>query len=389
MNALVREAEGPAVAAADPTALDTLLSQVRERRAEFTRQRQLPADIVQRFKQVGVYRALLPRAFGGDERSPRQFCELIERIAQADGSSGWVASFGVSVTYLAGLPAETFASIYANSPDVVFAAGIFPPQPAPRVDGGFRVNGRWSFASGSTGADLIAVGIVPAAEGEKPRLPRLAVLPSSKVQIERTWDVTGMVGTGSHDVIVHDQVVPEAWTFVRGAKSARTEAIFRYPTLSLATQVLSVCGLGIARGAIEELRTMAGGKPSVTGAPRLADRPQTQIEIARAEAQLRAARAFFYDAIDEAWEHLRHHEALTPELVNMLRLSSTHATRTSAEVTRAVQLQSGMAGIYEACPISQQVRDAQVLTQHAFMGDITYQNAGAMLFGLPPLPGYL
>jgi len=148
-------------------------------------------------------------------------------------------------------------------------------------------------------------------------------------------------------------------------------------------------GLGVARAAIETLRELAGGRVSVTGAPSLGDRPQVQIELARADAQLRAARAFFYEAIDSAWDSLLRGDEVSPEQTRLLRLSSTHAARTSADVARAVQMQAGMTGVYHDCPLSQQVRDVQVLTQHAFMGDITYQNAGAMLFGLPPLPGFL
>jgi len=376
-------------AAAAPSPLEALLSDLRQRRQEFTQAHQMPADVIASFKRVGVYRALVPRALGGDELGPRAFCELIERIAQADGSAGWVASFGMGITYLAALPAATLAQLYAKGPDLVFAGGIFPPQRAPKVEGGFEVSGRWEWSSGCLGADVVGVGIAPS-EGSSPSgLPRMAVMPASKARISRAWNVTGLVGTGSHDLVVDKVLVPEDWTFVRGSRSQRSEPMFRYPTLSFGAQVLSVVGLGIARGAIEELRRMAVDRPSVTGAPRLADRPVVQIELARAEAQLRAARAFFYEAIDEAWDSLLKGDEVSPAQTSQLRLSSTHAARTSAEIARAVQMQSGMTGVYHDSPISQQVRDAQVLTQHAFMGDITYQNAGAMLFGLPPLPGYL
>ena len=371
-----------------PAALDLLCSDIRRRRQEFTRLRHIAPDVIDRFVEVGVYRALVPRAVGGDEKSPQQFCELVEVIAQADGSAGWVASFGMGVTYLAALPPKTFAEIYAASPDVIFAGGIFPPQKAPRVDGGFEVSGRWSFASGCMGATVVGVGIAPV-EGDKADLPRMAVMPREKARVDMTWEVSGMVGTGSHDLVVERVVVPEDWTFVRGGASRRDEPMFRYPTLSFAAQVLSVVGLGIARGAIEELREMSAGRVSVTGAPKLADRPQVQMELGRIDAQLRAARAFFYGAMDDAWQTLLRGDTLTPEQISLLRLSSTHATRTGAEVTRCVQMLTGMTGVYEASPISQQVRDAQVLTQHAFMGDITFQNAGAMLLGHPPLPGYL
>ena len=382
-------AEPTAARSAPPVPpLDRLLTELRARRLEFARQRHLSADVVEQFKQLGVYRALVPKALGGDEKSPREFCELIETIAQADGSAGWVASFGMGVTYLAALPPATLAQIYANGPDVVFAGGIFPPQKAPKVEGGYEVSGRWAWSSGCLGADVVGVGIAPM-DGEKTGLPRMAALPRSKARIEMAWEVSGLVGTGSHDLVVDRVVVPEDWTFVRGSRSPRSEPMFRYPTLSFAAQVLSVVGLGIARGAIETLREMATDRPSVTGAPRLADRPMTQIEVARAEAELRAARAFFYEAIDSAWDSLLQGDEVSPEQTSLLRLSSTHAARTSATVARAMQMQSGMTGVYDSCPLSQQVRDAQVLTQHAFMGDITYQNAGAMLFGLQPLPGYL
>ncbi len=369
-------------------ALDLLLSDIRRRRQEFEQQRFISPDIIQRFKEIGVYRALVPTALGGEQKTAHEFCELIETISQADGSAGWVASFGMGVTYLAALPAATLAKVYADGPDVTFAGGIFPPQRAPKVDGGYEVSGRWSFSSGCMGADVIGVGIAPF-EGDKGGLPRMAVMPRSQARIEMAWDVSGLAGTGSHDLVIDKVIVPEDWTFVRGSKSQRSEPMFRYPSLSFAAQVLTVVGLGIARAAIEELRGMATGRISVTGAPRLADRPQVQIEIARAEAQLRAARAFFYGAIDDAWATLEKGDEVTPEQTSLLRLSSTHAARTSAEVTRAIQMQAGMTGVYHSSPLSQQVRDVQVLTQHAFMGDITYQNAGAMLFGLPPLPGYL
>ncbi|PXW99371.1 alkylation response protein AidB-like acyl-CoA dehydrogenase [Sphaerotilus hippei] len=380
----------PAVSSAAPaaSALESLLADVRRRSAEFERQRFISPDIIERLKQLGVYRALVPRRLGGEQRSAREFCELVETIAQADGSTGWVASFGMAVTYLAALPPATLRQIYADSPDVVFAGGIFPPQRAPRVAGGFEVSGRWAFASGCMGANLIGVGISPT-DGEHSGLPRMAVMPRAQVTIEPTWEVMGLTGTGSHDLVVDRVVVPEDWTFVRGSRSLLDEPMFRYPTLSFAAQVLAVVGLGIARGAIEELRGLASGRISVTGAPRLADRPQVQIELARAEAQLRAARAFFYEAIDDAWDSLLRGDDVSPEQTSTLRLSATHAARVGAEVTRAVQMQTGMTGVYDRSPIARQVRDSLVLTQHAFLGDITYQNAGAMLFGQPALPGYL
>lgn len=103
-----------------------LLDELKKRSEEFEQQRYISDDIISRFKQAGVYRALVPTQYGGDEISPAEFCQLIETIATADGSAGWVASFGMNPFYLGGLPLSTLDEIYRHGPDVVFAGGIFP-----------------------------------------------------------------------------------------------------------------------------------------------------------------------------------------------------------------------------------------------------------------------
>lgn len=371
-------------------AFQALLVDIRERaqREEFDQQRYISDDVIERFKELGVYRALVPTRFGGEQRSPMEFCAMVEEISAADGSAGWVASFGMNPVYLAALPLATLDKVYANGPDVVFAAGIFPPQPAETVEGGFKVSGRWKFSSGCMGADLIGVGISPKT-GETLSLPRLAVMPQAQVGIEDTWDVVGLIGTGSHDLVLDGVEVAEEWTFVRGGPANLDEPLFRYPSLSFATQVLSVVGLGVARAALDYLADMASGRFSVTGAPALADRPLAQMQMAKAEAELRAARAWFYEAMESAWASVLAGDAVSVEQTNLLRLSSTHASRVAAEVARTAQMLSGMTGVYRHSPLARFVNDAQVVTQHAFMGDMTYQNAGAIFFGNKPLPGYL
>ena len=363
-----------------------LLKDVAARSADFEQQRHISADIIARFKQIGVYRALVPKAYGGEECSPAQFCELIEQIATADGSAGWVASFGMSPFYLGALPPDTLKALYRDGPDVVFAGGIFPPQKAVLADGGYRVSGRWGFASGSMGASVFGVGILP--ESGEP-LPRMAVLPRDSVQIDPVWNTVGLAGTGSHDLVVNDAFVPQEWTFVRGGALNLDGALYRYPVLSLATQVLSVVALGVARAALNEIYTIAHRQQSVTGAPRLADRPQAQMQIARCEADLRSARAWFYDAIDDVWQCILAGDEPACEQINALRLSSTHVTRVAAEVTRQALALNGMGGITMTSPLQRYVRDTLVITQHAFMGDLSYLNAGTVYFGGQPLPGYL
>src|SRR5690554_1612044 len=191
--------------------LDDLCKEIRDRACtgEFDEQGYVSIDIIDKLKALGVYRALVPMRFGGEEVSPRQFCELIERISMADGSVGWVASFGMSPAYLGCLPEETLHEIYQNGPDVVFAAGIFPPQASEVTEEGILVKGRWKFSSGCLGADIIGVGVAPIKDNETQGLPRIAVLPADQVQVEMTWDTVGLKGTGSHDLVVNNVLVKE------------------------------------------------------------------------------------------------------------------------------------------------------------------------------------
>ena len=371
--------------------LDELCDEIRERACsgEFDQQAYVSQDIIQKLKQLGVYRAFVPKRFGGDEISPRQFCELIERLSMADGSVGWVASFGMSPAYLGSLPEATLQELYKDSPDIVFAGGIFPPQSAELVDDCFMVNGRWKFSSGCKGADIVGVGIAPKKHNETQGLPRMAVLPAHKAKIEMTWDTVGLKGTGSHDLVVENVSVPEAWTFVRGEPSKLPEPFFKYPSLSLATQVLTVVGIGVAAAALDEFKKLAPGKASITGGAEIANRPVTQYEFSQAQAEFLAARNWFYQTMDVVWNEILAGRQPAAQQISDMRLSCTHAARVSARVARKMQMLAGMTAIYTNNPFSRFVNDTNVVTQHAFMGDNTLQNAGAMSFGLNPTPGYL
>ncbi len=367
--------------------LAALLADIGARRGEFMAARQVDGTVVERLKRVGVYRALVSKTFGGEERSPGEFLRLLETVAQADGSVAWVASFGVSAIYLAALPEPTLRKLYANGPDVVFAGGLFPVQPARQTAGGFVVNGRWNFGSGCTGAELIGVGI--SVEGEqKGGPPRVAVMPAHQVQIRPNWDVIGLQGTGSHDLVVENVTVPEEWTMIRGAPATLDTAVNRYPSVALAAQVLAVVGLGVARTALNELVEMAGGRRSITGAPRLADRAYVALEVAKAEASLRSARAFFFETTEHVWDTVVSGDEPTVEACALLRLAATHAARTGAEVSRVACALAGTASIYNGHGLSRAMCDSLVVAQHAFLSEGTLQSAGQVLLGLPAPPGF-
>lgn len=366
--------------------LNSVLTEIRNRKEEFEKKRHVPRDMVEKLKQIGIYRAHAPLRFGGDGLSPSEFLKLIESISEADGSTGWVASFGSASLYLAALPYETLIEMYKDGPDVAFAGGLFPVQPAKRAEGGWRVKGLWKFASGCIGADLIGTGIGTSEDGK----PLTAVLKPKDVEIVENWEVIGMRGTGSHDTQVNDVFVPDKWTFIRGGVPSVEEPIYKYPSIAYAAQVLAVVNLGIARAALDEITKIAGTRSSITGAPKMADRAYVRISLAKAEATLRSTRAFFYEATDAAWDSIQKGNEVSDDQTSMLRLAATQAAREGANVVQSAYLLAGTAAIYDGHPLQRHLRDAMVVTQHAFLSEGMYDGAGSLALGVsPPMRGYI
>jgi len=267
-------------------------------------------------------------------------------------------------------------------PDVVFAGALFPVQPARPTGRGFVVDGRWKFASGCMAADIVCVGI-PGDDTTSGK-PRGALVRPERLEIVQDWDVVGMQGTGSFDLVAHDVEVGREWTFIRGGEPVIDEPLYRYPAITYAAQVLSVVSAGVARAALDFAEDVGSGRASITGAPKLADRPYYRAGIAEAEATLRSARAYFYEAADEAWQALVDGGVVSDEQNAHLRLSAAHLARTCAQVVHQVVSLSGTAAIYRNHPLPALLGDALVPQEHAFLSPAVYDAAGAVLMGQPP-----
>lgn len=390
MNAVTQASHSSVVAAEDAAsrelAMNELIRVVEQRRDEINRLTYVPRDIVGLMKRAGIFRASTPSRFGGDALPTHKFLRLVERIAQADGSAGWVAAFGSSGTYLSALPLATQAAIYASGPDQVFAGGLYPLALARPAEGGWLVSGRWRFASGCMGADWIGVGLrLPPAPGEAPRpgppVPVMAVAPASEVEIIMNWDVVGMQGTGSHDTQVVDKFYPHEWTCERGTHTLIDEPLFQYPALPFQAQVHAVVNVGLARAALDLLLEAAGAAKIMPGAPSLGDRAYFRTELARAHAKWSALRAYFYEVAERAWEVVERGDPVNEKLDAELRLSAMYAAHTSAEIVQAAYRISGMAAIEKTHRMQHIVRDTMVVTQHAAVNEGHYDTIGGVLLG--------
>ena len=364
-----------------------LAPQLAPRSEDIERARRLPDDIAKHLAEGGFYRMFVPEAYGGLETPPGEAMEAIETLARADAASAWVAFIGAtSGSVLANLPAETGHAVFADP--LAMVAGVYAPKGRADVtEGGFRVEGQWAWGSGTQNADWILGGCMIHEDDELARhsngapQTRLMLFPRSDVEHLDTWYVSGLGGTGSTDFAVHDCFVPNTHAAGRLVDGPLDRPLYRFPQFGLLATSIAAVAMGIARAAIAEFVDVAEGKlPSGSARP-LAARSSAQSETARAEAMLRSARAFFYEAIDAAWQ-----EALegpvSLERRSEVRLATTHATHAAAEAVDRMYHTAGGTSVYQSSPLQRHFRDVHVATQHMMVGPATWELTGRVLLGL-------
>ena len=179
-------------------------------------------------------------------------------------------------------------------------------------------------------------------------------------------------------------LVPDDHTLSLTEGGPRVDAaLYRFPIFGFFALSIGAAALGNARGAIDDLIALAGAKTSLGSSRKLAERAPTQAAVGEAEAALRAARAHFYEAIEEAWTASQEPAPVAPSARLGLRLAATHAVRTSAEVARSMYDLGGGSAIYEDSPLQRRFRDAHTATAHFQVNPASWEIAGRMLLDLP------
>jgi len=367
-----------------------LAPQVRAGADDAERERRLPLPLVTTLARAGMFRMCVPREFGGGEVDVATMVRVIEEIAVADGSAGWCVMIGATSGLLSAyLDAAVAREIYGSAPDGV-TGGVFAPMgKAEAVDGGYRVNGRWAFASGSQHCGWLMGGCVVLDNGAPQLLPtgqpdtRLMLFPAAQAQIIDTWTVSGLRGTGSHDMAVANLFVPgERSASLITDRPRQTGPLYVFPVFGLLALGIAAVALGIARRAVDELNQLAAVKTPGGSRRRLAERPVIQMQLAHAEATLRAARAFLFDTVALTWEAAATQGAISVQQRALARLAATHATTSTAAVVDLMYNAGGGTSVYASNPLQRCFRDVHVATQHMMVAQATYELTGRILLGM-------
>lgn len=350
--------------------------------------RRLPRAVVDALVQAGVFKLLVPRAYGGAETSLATLVAVLDEIARADGSAGWCAMIGASSGLMAGFLSDDVARTVYGPDDAITCGVVAPTGKAAPVAGGFRVSGRWAFGSGcqhSTwcmGGTLMDGEVLP---GGAPDV-RSMLFHVSEIRILDTWDTSGLRGTGSHDFVAEDVFVPAERSFSllsgRHALPAYRSAFFG----GLAAGVAAVT-LGIARAAIDAFVALARDKRPMGTRQTLAHRELAQLAVARAEARVRAARSFLLETVEAASAGAAGAPGepavdATVEQRALLRLAACHAASEAAAAVDLMYEAGGASSFHATSPLQRCFRDVHTATQHAMVNPTTAARVGRVLLGL-------
>lgn len=291
---------------------------------------------------------------------------------------------------------QVAAEVFGRDPQVAVAGVVLPYGKAVRQDGGYMVSGHWSYGSGSQHCAWIFC-MCEVFDGDQQCLTdkgepeiRAFFVPTSQVKILDTWDVSGLAGTGSHDVVIEERFVQEAYTCVFGVGMSPTSTyyqgpLYRNPLYVIFALPISAVALGIAQGAIDAcmdlVQTRQAGKPTAI----LAERPMLPHKLAEAVALVRSARSWLHASVQQIWDVTQRGDAVSfAERADIL-LAAANATRSAAMAVDIVYTVGGASANYRSSPLQRALRDIHAATQHMGTALQQFESAGRMLLGLQPL----
>lgn len=345
---------------------------LRTLRAHHDRDKRLAPEALKLLRGESLLGALVPRELGGSELPAPLYLLLLAELARGDSATAWCLMTASTSTLLAAyLPRTSAHELWRGGLPLV--AGVFAPSgEVVEAEGGLRLRGRWTYASGCQHADLFALGALRGGRHV------VAFLPARDVRIHETWDPLGLAGTGSHDVEV-DATVPESRLATLVGGRPWTEApLYRVPVFGLLAAGVSACGLGIAAAALEAVAQRLGDNASTAQLARYGE----------LHSELSASRAYLLTSASAAAALADESEPAAAALASTrgeLRLAATQVARRCAEITRAAFQLGGGASARATSPLSGALRDLETLLTHRMVSERVLPAAARAVLGLGTL----
>ena len=347
----------------------------------------LPRATVDALYDAGLFAIKLPTVLGGSEADPMTQFDVIEAVSRIEPSAGWCIMIGSSSIGQPGafLADAAIEQIFAGGRVPTAAAAAAQGGKAVPVEGGYILNGRWSFASGIPHAEWVRGGALVEREGDEPSRHIVAVMPASKVHIHDNWHVMGLRATGSNDFSVSDVFVPEAFTWdLWSVNPKRGGPLYRLGRPGFVAMEHSAFASGVAHRALDIIIDTAKGKErGYYNRLAVADRGSFQRNLGECDLRLKAIRGLVDDIYGEAWEVVCDGGTPEPRLQAEMRSSGTYSTQVATDVVTMALRYAGGAALQESETLQRCFRDMHAGAQHLMVSDRAYENHAQFLLGFP------
>ncbi|XVQ82012.1 3-hydroxy-9,10-secoandrosta-1,3,5(10)-triene-9,17-dione monooxygenase oxygenase subunit [Microbispora siamensis] len=355
-------------------AVRALLPKIAERARSTDEDRRVPAESIRELVQAGVFRMLQPKRYGGVESDPVSYYEVVREISAVCGSTGWtVAVLGVHPWQLALFDEAAQDEVWGSDPDALISSSYAPVGRLVPAEGGYRLSGRWRFSSGCEHASWAMVGGLVLGDQGKPVDFMTVLVPRSDYLIADVWDVIGLRGTGSNDIIVEDAFVP-AHRVMRNYEMAQlrgpgqkvnTGPLYRIPFGTVFTTTITAPVIGMAVGCYRSYVTAMRDRVRLSlGGGRFAEDQFAQVAVARAASEIDAAILQTDRNVREMYEHAVRGETIPVELRLRVRRDQVRATERALEAIDILFKTAGGNSLSRGNPIERAWRDAHAGSVH-------------------------
>lgn len=380
-----------------------VLPAIKAAAGETERARRVPDAHVDALREIGFFKLVQPAAFGGDEHDFVVLADLIMEIAQACTSTAWVCGLLAAHQWMLGLfVSEAQSDVWAQNPDALLCGSYAPACLAKADGGGYRISGRWSFASGCDNSQwaFCAARLPPETDHDASE-PAFLLVPCTDYTIDDTWDTIGLAGTGSKTLVLEDVFVP-AHRLLRFSDAAAGRSpgsriyqnrLFAIPIYCQLSPCLAAAAVGAAMGALADFTAATSGRltrGSVTGGNnRMAEFPTIQIKVAEAAALIDAARFILLRDFEAIAREVREQGEASVERRVTNRRGQAFAVNLAVRATDILNAATGGNGLALSNPIQRAWRDANAVGRHVSLNwDSVGAMYGQMALGLEPRGQY-
>lgn len=345
--------------------------------------------VMEKARAAGLFELMAPRRYGGSELDLDTFFEVGLILGQADGSHGWVMCFCIEHVWMfAQFPVSFQEQVFAKEPFAIAPAMLSPAGTATPVNGGYVLNGRWPWATGVVHADWVIAGAMLTPEAGRP-VPVFFALPKEQVTVIDTWNMSGMCGTGSHDVEIDNVFVPADRALpIPDMVNARSEgsrdhpgAIYRTPMAPILSFAASLPVLGQAKRVVDEFSAQLRGRIDMVTFETQANNATRQVRLAEADLEVAAAEHLMRWVLADVMEHrMKADEARRVRWTT----SVAHAVQMCQRAVNRLSEVAGASSQFLDNPIQRARRDINTAAMHmVFDLDERHRTHGRALLGLP------